>query len=206
MKQIYIGLLAILAISCGSETTQVEEKVTTAETCIYNYDESSTKLTWTSYKFTEKTGVSGTFDEINVLISNPSDNLFNTLTGATFAIPVNSVNSENPERDLKIQDHFFGSMQSTEVISGLIKTIDETSALVEITMNGMSKEYNGQIQVEDEKVTLSTTIDLVDFEAQNSVDSLNSVCYDLHKGEDEISKLWSVVDIKVETTLKKDCK
>ncbi len=206
MKHLYIGALALLAVSCAGEANQTNEKETEPVTCIYNYDESSTKVNWTAFKFTEKKGVGGTFNTVNVLISNASDDMFKTLTGATFAIPVESVNSENPDRDLKIQDHFFGSMQSTEVISGVIKSIDEQSALVEITMNNISKEYEGRISVEGEKITLATTVDMVDFEAQTSVDSLNSVCNDLHKGADGVSKLWSEVDITVETTLKKDCK
>jgi len=206
MKKLSIAFVTLLALSCGSETSQAEQPVITTEKCLYKFDESSTKVGWTAFKFTEKTGVTGTFNKVNVLISQAAEDMYTTLTGATFTIPVNEVNSENPDRDQKIQDHFFGSMESTDIISGIVKTINESSALIEITLNGISKEYDGEVSVEGETITLKTTIDMLNFEAQQSVDSLNSVCNDLHKGADGVSKLWTEVDINVVTTLKKDCK
>ena len=205
MKNITIGLSALLLISCGGETQQEEQAEVKTATCTFQYDETSTKVNWKAFKFTEKKGVGGTFNKVNVLISEASDDMFNTLTGATFTIPVNEINSENPDRDLKIQHHFFGPMTSTDIISGVVKSINNTTAVVEITMNGISKDYEGAVNVDGHKIGMTTTIDMVDFEAQVSVDSLNSVCNDLHKGEDGVSKLWSVVDISVETTLKQDC-
>jgi hypothetical protein len=132
--------------------------------------------------------------------------MLQTLSGATFTIPVNSVNSQNPERDVKIQNHFFGTMEATEVISGMVKSIDNKTAVVDLSMNGKTFEYNGDVTVDGEKVIFETTINMVDFEAQSSIDSLNNVCETLHTGTDGVSKLWSEVDIKVETTLIKDCK
>ena len=205
---IVLGLLSVFAISCGENTDEhsddkVEEKV---EVCTYAYNPGSTTIGWTAFKFTEKKGVSGVFDQVDVLIANNSEDMLQTLSGASFTIPVSSINSENPERDLKLQNSFFGTMEATEIISGLVKSIDNENATVEISMNGISKDYNGTVVVEGEKVNFTTTINMVDFEAQSSVDSLNIVCGDLHTGEDGISKLWSEVDINVETTLVKECK
>ena len=201
-------MLSFLAFSCGESTEghdeeQVEE---VAEVCTYAYDAESTVVGWTAFKFTEKKGVSGVFDEVDVLIAQNSEDMLQTLSGASFTIPISSINSENPERDLKLQNSFFGTMEATEIISGLVKSIDNEKALVEITMNGMSKEYEGAVTVEAETVKFSTTIDMNDFEAQHSIDSLNIVCGELHTGEDGISKLWSEIDINVETTLVKECK
>lgn len=202
-----ISLLAIgslFLISCGGEV-QEEVVVDTQSTCIYKYDESSTSVGWTAFKFTEKTGVSGVFDKVNVLISEPTDDLFKTLTGASFTIPVESVNSKNEDRDMKINAHFFGAMQSTDLISGLVKDINTSEAIVELTMNGISKDYTGQVVTEGETIAFSTTINLTDFEAEFAIDSLNTICQDLHTGKDGISKLWTELDIHVKTTLIKVC-
>jgi len=205
---IVLGLLSVFAFSCGESSDEhseekVEEKV---EECTYAYNSESTIVGWTAFKFTEKKGVSGVFDQVDVLIANNSENMLQTLSGASFTIPVLSINSENPERDLKLQNSFFGTMEATEIISGLVKTIDNENATIEISMNGISKDYEGTVVVEGEKVSFTTTIDMVDFKAQSSVDSLNIVCGDLHTGDDGISKLWSEIDINVETTLVKECK
>ena len=204
------GFASVLMMSCSEETTtetaEHEEEVKVEEVCTYKYDAESTVIGWTAFKFTEKTGVKGFFENADVMIANESEDMLQTLSGATFTIPVNTINSQNPERDVKIQEHFFGTMEATEVISGMVKSIDNKTALVDLSMNGKTVEYNGNVTVDGEKVIFETTIDMVDFEAQTSVDALNTVCETLHTGNDGVSKLWSEVDIKVETTLVKDCK
>lgn len=201
-----IGLLSTLLLSCNCSETTTLEVVETTEVCTFNYNANSTVIGWTAFKFTNKKGVSGVFDQSEVLIANPSEDMLQTLASASFTIPVASINSNNPARDEKLNNSFFGTMESTEVISGLIKSISDSEAVVEITMNGQSKDYTGKVTVDGMKVAFSTTINMTDFEAQHAIDSLNTVCYDVHKGADGISKLWSEVDINVETILVKTCK
>lgn len=204
-KQIMLAAISsLLIISCGGDATP-ETPIEETKPCLYNYNPATTTVQWTAFKFTEKTAVGGMFDKVNVLISAPAEDMFATLTGASFTIPVESVNSANEERDGKIKASFFGTMSSTEIISGVVKSINQTDATVEITMNGVSKDYDGSVTVDGEKIGFKCTIDLVDFEASSAIDSLNAVCNDLHKGADGISKLWTEVDISVETTLKKEC-
>ena len=204
---ISLGLLSILMVSCGESTESKNIKSTqTEKVCTYGYDATSTTIGWTAFKFTEKKGVSGVFDEAEVLIANNAEDMFKTLEGASFTIPVTSINSNNPARDEKLKNSFFGSMETTEVISGIVKSINETEATIEISMNGISKDYYGTVSVDGLKVAFSTTIDMVDYEAQHAIDSLNIVCSEKHTSEDGVSKLWSEVDINVETTLVKTCK
>lgn len=200
-----LALSTLFMASCGGEATTEETAETTVAPCLYNYDETATSVKWTAFKFTEKLGVGGQFEKVNVLISEPAEDMFTTLTGASFTIPVETVNSNNEDRDYKIKTHFFSAMASTDVISGIVKAINETEATVELTMNGISKDYPGTVTVDGETIGFKTTIDMVDFEAGYAIDSLNVVCDDLHKGADGISKLWSEVDLDVSTTLKKVC-
>ena len=201
-----IALLSVLLFSCNNSETVEPEVIETIETCTYNYDAESTIIGWTAFKFIEKKGVSGVFDNSEVLISNSSKDMLQTLAGASFTIPVNTINSNNPARDKKLKNSFFGVMETTENISGLIKSINETEANIEISMNGMSNDYIGKITVDGLKVSFSTTINMTDFEAQHAIDSLNVVCSEKHTSADGISKLWSEIDINVETTLVKACK
>lgn len=199
-----LAVASLFIISCAGEATPKVDTETTAP-CLYHYDGTSTSVKWTAFKFTEKVGVGGMFEKVNVLISAPAEDMFAALTGASFTIPIESVNSANEERDGKIQAHFFGAMNSTDVISGLVKSINQTDAIVEITMNGVSNDYSGSVTVNGEAIGFKTTIDLIDFDATKAVDSLNTVCNDLHKGADGTSKLWTEVDIDVKTRLKKVC-
>ncbi|MBK8927246.1 MAG: YceI family protein [Crocinitomicaceae bacterium] len=207
MKKIILpGIFAMLLAACrGGQSTETTT-TDTVEVCTYSYDSSSTLLTWTAFKLTEKIGVNGTFDQINVTAKDSAADMFAVLTGATFEIPVVSLNSQDAGRDTKVKNSFFGNLGPTENITGSVISLNAESAQVSITMNGTSKEYTGVVTVEGEKITMTTTIDILDFNGQVAIDSLGVVCEDKHTGPDGINKLWSTVDIAVSTTLLKSCK
>lgn len=206
-KLMILGLIPMMMACGGAEETDesTEEVEEVVEVCTYKYDEASTILTWTAFKLTEKVGVDGSFDEINV-VANESEDMFGVLTGATFDIPVVSVNSQDPVRDPKIRDSFFGTMTETASITGEILSMTATSAKVKISMNGVSVEYDGDVSVEGETITMKTTIDILDFGGQPSIDEIGKVCEAKHTGEDGVNKFWSDVDVAVQTKLIKECK
>jgi len=205
-KLLILGLIPLMIACGGAEETEevTEEEEVVEETCTYSYDAESTILTWTAFKLTEKIGVDGSFDEINVIAAE-SEDMYSVLTGATFEIPVASVNSQDPVRDPKIRDSFFGSMNETTSITGTVVSIDANNATVSITMNGVSVEYSGEVKVEGETITMKTTIDILDFDGQASIDEIGKVCEAKHTGEDGVNKFWSDVDVVVQTKLIKTC-
>lgn len=203
---IYLGLIAFTFASCGGGEAETTVPTDSVEVCTYSYDSSSTILTWTAFKLTEKIGVNGTFDEINVVAKDSAPDMFGVLTGATFDIPVATLNSQDPVRDPRVKRAFFGNMIETSSITGNVISLNATEAAMAITMNGVTKEYTGAVSVEGESITVTTTIDIVDFEAQLSLDSLSAACAEKHTGPDGVNKFWSTVDIAVKTTLIKNCK
>ncbi|UKN00137.1 YceI family protein [Paracrocinitomix mangrovi] len=205
-KLLVLGLIpAMIACGGGEEGTEETQEEVAEETCTYSYDENSTVLTWTAFKLSEKVGVDGTFDQINVTASE-SEDMFGVLSGATFEIPVSSINSQDAVRDGKIKNSFFGNMAESEMLSGTINSIDANKASVNIVMNGKGVDYDGEVSVDGETITMKTTIDILDFEGQVAIDSLGVVCEEKHTGPDGVNKLWSDVNIAVKTTLKKECK
>ena len=163
MKTIFIPLAIISFTSCGGGEAETTAPTDSVEVCNYSYDSSSTILTWTAFKLTEKIGVNGTFDEINVVANDNATDMFGVLTGATFDIPVATLNSQDPIRDPTVKRAFFGNMVETASIKGSVISLNATQANMSITMNGVTKEYSGVVKVDGEKITVTTTIDIIDF-------------------------------------------
>lgn len=208
-RTLFFGLSVIVLTACGGETEDQaavsnEDKVV-EETCLYSYNPDETTLTWTAFKLTDRVAVNGTFQEINVTTKGESEDVFGALIGATFEIPISSLNSQDEVRDPKIKNSFFGVMNDTESITGTVDALSKKEGSVSITMNGVTKKYTGEVKQNEEEITLLTTIDLIDFEAQPSIDSLGVVCEEKHTGPDGVNKLWSEVDIAVKTKLTKSC-
>ncbi len=210
MKTLAVALISgALLTSCGGEeqkeSDSAEKTNAVVESCTYSYVSDSTTLKWTAYKFTKRAGVGGTFNHIAVNNAKSSDNPLEVLIGADFSIDATSVNSGNEERDPKLVEFFFKKLANTETIKGKIISINNGEAVVTIIMNDKSVDVNGKISVEGNKVTLTTSVDMTDFEGLGAIASLNEVCSAKHMDEDGQSKLWPDVDIVVSTVLKKEC-
>jgi len=207
MKLIHLLPIAALAAlsSCGGQQAQQTGEAA-PQVCRYSYDHDSTSVKWTAYKFTEKVGVSGGFDDVAVLgVMNGEMSVVSVFAAASFSIPVSSTNSLVPDRDMKIQEHFFGTMTDTEALTGRVVSITEEGAQVEFTMNGQTRSVDMDVNVNGAELTLEGVIQLGDWDALARVDALNRICHDLHIGADGISLLWPEVKIEVRTVLAEKC-
>lgn len=204
----YFATLTLLLTACSGDadkdaTTQEDVAI---KTCTYNYDASSSKLEWIAYKTTEKVAVKGTFNTIKMSETVASQKPLDVLRNASFEIPIATVNSSNPERDKKISTSFFGAMINTMKIVGEIKFLDNMEVRMNVKLNDVIREITGSYSIsETGYFTMDASLDLANFKAEDAVKSLNTVCGELHKGPDGISKLWNEVTLRFETALKKTC-
>ena len=143
--------------------TKKEQKVETI-----SITKEKIKANWTAYKFTERAGVSGVFDEIIIKDKMYGATIKDVLTGVKFEIPVTSINSNNPERDKKIANSFFGSMNKTTALKGSINSINgnnkQGTCKVSLQMNDLTKPLNMEYHlVDDSYYVLKGIIDLNDW-------------------------------------------
>lgn len=205
---IKIVLVALLLTSILSSCREKESSVLpgVSENCTFSYNHETTELKWTAFKFTERIGVSGTFDNITVKNTSPASSPPAVFRNAAFSIKTDSVNSANAERDAKISASFFGIMKENGSITGRVKKITPSTAAIEIEVNNVSRvvDFNYKV-VEETGLEAYTTIDLADFKALKSVNALNEVCSELHTGKDGVSKLWPDVELRIFSRLDKNC-
>jgi len=209
MKKISILFLA-MAVSLASCKNEKKDNTTTetvaTETAVkYVVKPEATSVKWTAYKTTEKKPVGGEFKVLR----------FDEKTGATpeealnnlsFSIPVSSVftNDATNTRDAKIKTSFFGAMLDTELLTGTIKYADGAYSAA-ITMNGVTSDLSLDVKItEERRVVMTGVMDLKEWDALGALESLNKVCFDLHKGPDGVSKTWDDVAIEVNTFLREN--
>lgn len=206
-KITYLALAIATAVTVASCGSSEEKKATEkeAKACFYSYNASSSVMEWTAFKFTEKKGVTGTFTTINMKDGGAKEDPEAVIESLSFSIPVSSVETQNPERNAKIVEHFFKTI-ATETIEGRVKDLkDGGVAVIEITMNKITKNVEGTWTLEDGDFAFHATIDVADWNGMPGIAALNKICFDLHKGPDGVSKLWSEVDLSFTTTLASDC-
>lgn len=197
MKKVSTLILVLFVVfqmtSCGSD--KKEEKKKQKSDAAFVLSEAKNKVEWTAYKFTEKTPVGGQFRKINITAGGEGTTAKEAISNAEFAIPISSVFTKNSDRDYKIKKFFFGIMKDPELLKGKFVIETDSSGQLQVTMNGITNNLPFTYTLEGKKFGMTTKMDVANWNAQSSIDSLNAVCNDLHKGLDGVSKLWSEVAI-----------
>ena len=221
MKKVILSLFigsSFALFSCESESetkkdnhNEKPEAIQVSENCTYSVVSDSVKVEWTSFKYTEKTAVGGKFEQFELGNTVAASSPVEAFKNATLKIKTSAVNSNNADRDMKIKRDFFGSMQDSDFLKGTIKSLKglengNGDAVISITMNGIEKDQVFKWIADEEMVEFNTKLTIEDWNAKPSLDSLNHVCEDLHKGSDGKSILWPTVEVKVYAPLKKECK
>jgi len=171
--------------------------------CKYSLVEESQKIKWTGYKFTEKSGVSGSFSQINVK-STESDSLKGLLKSIVFEVDTNSVDSGNAARDATLMKTVFAFMSVPQTISGTVTKVDDTTLDVSMVMAkkmGAKFDYTAK----DGKILAKGGIDLKENGLIRAFDAVKLACSALHTGEDGVSKTWPDVAIELEASYEEKC-
>ncbi|OBQ54614.1 YceI family protein [Tamlana sp. s12] len=209
MKKISLFFIAIALSLTACKQEKKESKTETAtevaSTAKFVVKPEATSVKFTAYKTTDKVGVGGEFTSVE-FEEQSGDTPEEALNNLNFSIPVSSLFTNDPTntRDAKIKAAFFGAMLDTELISGTLKFVNG-SAIATVKMNGETQNLPMDVTITDERrVTLTGVMNLADWKALGALESLNKVCFDLHKGADGVSKTWEDVAIEVNTFLREN--
>jgi len=177
------------------------------EEVVYTYNHSTTTLTWTAYKYTNRVSVNGTFDEFMIHNTTKTNSISDLVKDLTFSINPHSVNTNLLSRDVNIADYFFKKFNvdgditgSVTNCSGLKKAGDIT---IDLNMNGVN--YPAYLKYTfsetDYKLIIEGDININNWNGKNALSALNEQCAGFHTAEDGQSKLWPDIIIRIETTL-----
>ena len=175
--------------------------------CVYKIKDGSTKLQWTGYKFSEKLGVSGTFDAFKMEVNEKAKSEEKLFESLNYSIETASMNSGMPLRDKKLVLFLFGSIENSGEISGNVTKVDfkKGKAFAEISMNGKTLKKEFKAEKSQNHYTFTSEIDLKDFGMMSSVSQLAEACKALHTGSDGVAKTWSLVGLKIEADTEEVC-
>ncbi|MDG1729475.1 MAG: hypothetical protein P8K68_07735 [Algibacter sp.] len=202
-----ISLLIILLIFCCNNSDKKSihktDDIKIAEKgAVFSIDTSGISMDWTAYKFTNKVGVSGTFNDYTITKKKESGAVEDILGNLKLIIPTSTVNTKNPIRDFKLDAYFF-KVFNTSTITGTILNAKGDEGFIKLQMNEKSRKIPYTYAIKNDTITLFTHLDLNLWDAKEALNTLNAECYELHKGEDGVSKLWPDVDVSIKLPLKK---
>ncbi|MFD2914553.1 YceI family protein [Psychroserpens luteus] len=202
-KTVYLALL-LLILSCNKskkEKTDTIENVNIEENHLYSIDTAGVSVLWTAYKFTEKLGVSGKFEDFKFSGVDKAKSIENLLKQSKISIATASVNSNSEIRDPKLRTSFF-KVFNTNTIEGSVLEANQGKGIVSLKMNNMTHSLDYTYAFKNDTLVMTAKIDLNTWNGQEAMQSLNKACYELHTGTDGISKLWPDVDVEIKLPVK----
>jgi hypothetical protein len=174
------------------------------KSCLYSYKPEALKIEWTAYKFTEKKGVTASFPVFKLNAPESAPTVQELLTQTSIEIDPQGLESGDEGRNANLKTAFFKKMIGSK-IKGTIVAFDPAISKIKIEMNGMSRVVPFRMKIDGTKYLAETDIDILDFKMKKPLESLNKVCYDLHKGPDGKSKTWSQVSLSLSTEILENC-
>ncbi|MBL4604733.1 MAG: YceI family protein [Flavobacteriaceae bacterium] len=202
---ILVFLIAFQFTSCKSDKKEEKKEATKKEEvshAAFNVSKATNLVEWTAYKTTEKIPVKGKFKKVNITSGGEGNTIKEAINNTEFDIPVSSLFSNDSSRDFKLKKFFFGAMENTRLLSGKLVIEDDAKGYASITMNGVTQKLPFTYTINGKEFMMSTSMDVLNWNAKSAVDSLHEECKELHKGADGVSKTWSEVAINISTTFK----
>jgi len=156
------------------------------------------KVYWTAFKTFEKIGVNGEFTSVKFTPKrNKSKSLYELLLGAKIAIDSTKLETHNIGRNKKVVALFFGKLAGKTITGEIVETKEKTSTtgtlVAKITMNKkdvlIPMKYD--FDYKHQELVANGVLDIFDFNGNDALKSINTECFDLHKG-----KTWNDVEIE----------
>lgn len=201
LSMIFVFLIFSCNTSEKKKAPQQDEGTQVQSVQNYSIDTSGVSIKWTAYKFTEKLGVSGIFDQFALNLKNDHGSLETLLEDAEMTINTVSVNTGNEIRDPKLRTSFF-KVFHTDTIFGKILDTKEGQETLELKMNNILHNVAYTYSLKNDTLFLTTHLDLRQWNGGEALKSLNKECYEVHTGGDGISKLWPDVDVVLKFPIK----
>jgi len=203
MRTTYLlRILLILCISLSSCKKGEKPTAISAEKSAFSLQEATHNIQWIAYKTSEKVPVKGVFKKISITKNGEGNSLREAIHLSEFTIPVSSLFSADNSRDFKLKKFFFGMLENTTLLEGVLALETDSTGTASITMNALTQTFPFQYSITDKQFQLLGALNLHDWKVEKALDSLNSVCKEKHTGTDGIPKTWSTVDLQIQTVFK----
>ena len=184
----------------GFFTLNLFGSASSALSCMYSYDKSKTEVIWTAFKTEKKVAVNGKLTSFEVTGSTEGRSIADILEKIHFSI--NSLQSDTGDkiRDMTIKKAFFQGLSNDSLIKGSFSDLKEGQVTMNLTLNGVTKAVLMQVSiVEETKLSLKGTIDVLDFKMEQAHDKLSNACKVKHEG-----KTWTEVGLELKAEFRRN--
>lgn len=170
---------------------------------LYSYAGTNTEIKWTAYKYTEKFGISGIFEDFTISGLQYQAPIKDMLADVEIEINTESLNTQSEYRDENILRYFFRTLENHKFIIARVIKVSGTDSkgkiFVMMDFNNQTNEIVFDFKIQNGNLLMEADIDLKDWNAAHTLDNFQDCCATLHTGQDGRQIVWPAVHLDIRT-------
>lgn len=173
--------------------------------CRYNFDRDKSLVQATGYKFSDKVGVTATFEGVELNSNKEQKNKKDLLNGLVVSVDLLSIDSENSLRDMNLRETLFANILGDSKVTVAVEKVTDKKIETKVTLNQKSQKVVFDYKMTDSGVEAKGLFDALKYSLGDQIAALKKRCGSLHTGEDGKSITWTDFDLEVKAYFKKTC-
>lgn len=161
------------------------------------------EIKWTAYKYTEKLGVSGVFEEYTISGLQYQVPIKEMFEDVSIEIKTESINTQSEYRDENILRYFFRKLENHDIIHAKVKKVTgndfEGKLFVRLDFNDVSNEIVFDFKIQNGNIFMEGDFNLGEWNAAQALDNFEDCCSTLHTGEDGKQMVWPNIHLEIRT-------
>ena len=204
MKKIII-LIYCFIIGCSSGNKNLEETnlASQKENIVYTVDPKNIKVIWGGFKTTSKIKVVGFFENFSFDKEGQEfESIKELLNELNFEVFTNSSYSGDQIRDSNLKNNFFKLLDKNLSIKGTFGEPKQDSILTTFHIFPKDQKIRLGYSYKDQLLEIKGKINMAtQLGSSIAFNTIHKLCYELHKGDDGISKTWEEVEIHIKVPI-----
>lgn len=196
---------ASLLLVIGFVSGFVSQSFAKGKECSYEFDKENSVVEGTGFKFTEKTGVKGTFPGFEINKSTKAKSPKELLDGLEVTVNLITLDSGNELRDKNILETLFTGILGDSVAVVKVKKVTDKKIETEMTLNEKTQKVDFDYSIKDDVISAKGVFDATQYALGDQIEAFKKRCGSLHTGSDGKSVTWTSFDLAVTAKLKKTC-
>ncbi len=173
--------------------------------CLYSFDLAKSLVQGTGYKFTNKTGVTATFEGVELNSNKSQKNKKDLLKDLIVSVDLLSIDSENALRDMNMRETLFANILGDSKVTVAVEKVTDKKIETKVTLNQKSQTVVFDYKMTDFGIEAKGLFDALKYSLGDQIAALKKRCGSLHTGDDGKSVTWTDFKLEVKAYFKKTC-
>jgi polyisoprenoid-binding protein YceI len=176
------------------------------ENCTYKFHTDQSNIKVTGFKFTEKTGVSGSIKGFTLNKNESLKEPKELLKDLVVTVDLMTLDTGNALRDNNLRETLFAEILNDSKATVTVKNVTETKIETELLLNGKTQPISFDYKfLKDGSIEAKGVFDAMKFALESQISSMKKRCGSLHTGSDGKSVTWTEFDLLIDAKIKQKC-